>query len=111
MKINYKSTLSWLRKRKCYTQQQVADYVHVSRPTYVSWEQNTGDLPLSKMMLLAQLYEMTLTQFVNLILAENDMPPAEQQSEGDVLLMNISKDVAKIKEMLSSISPIPPTFE
>ncbi|NSL89238.1 helix-turn-helix transcriptional regulator [Chitinophaga sp. Mgbs1] len=110
MKINYSSTLSWLRKRKCYTQQQVADYVHVSRPTYVSWEQNTGDLPLSKMVLLAQLYELSLTQFVNLILAENDIHPAEQ-AQGEILLMNISKDIAQIKELLSNASQTPPTIE
>ena len=46
------------RKKERYTQQQVADALGVSRPTYARMESNPGDITLDDARKLAELFKV-----------------------------------------------------
>lgn len=46
------------RKKERYTQQQVADYLGVSRITYAKMEKNPGDITLDDARKLAALFKV-----------------------------------------------------
>ena len=46
------------RKKERYTQQQVADALGVSRPTYARMESNPGDITLDYARKLAELFKV-----------------------------------------------------
>lgn len=48
------------RKNERYTQQQVADYLGVSRATYAKMEKNPGDITLDDARRLAELFKVSL---------------------------------------------------
>lgn len=48
------------RKKERYTQQQVADYLGVSRVTYGKMEKNPGDITLDDARKLAKLFRVGL---------------------------------------------------
>jgi transcriptional regulator with XRE-family HTH domain len=67
MKLDLGSVIKSQRKKHHYKQQLVADYLFVSRPTYVRYERNQVEMPLSKLFELALLYNMQVTALVKLI--------------------------------------------
>lgn len=46
------------RKNERYTQQQVADYLGISRVTYAKMEKNPGDISLDDARRLAELFKV-----------------------------------------------------
>ena len=48
------------RKKERYTQQQVADHLGVSRPTYMRMEKNPGDITLDDAKRLAALFKVDI---------------------------------------------------
>ena len=46
------------RKKERYTQQQVADHLGISRPTYIRMEKNPGDITLDDAVKLAELFKV-----------------------------------------------------
>ena len=46
------------RKKERYTQQQVADLLGVSRPTYARMEQNPGDVSVEDAKRLASIFKV-----------------------------------------------------
>lgn len=103
MSIIFKNVLVQLRKSKGCTQQHVASSVLVSRPTYIGWERNVGDLPLSKLLLLADFYELSMSDFITLILEDNKAA----NTSGDQSLLHheisfLRREVQEIKEILTS---------
>ena len=46
------------RKKERYTQQQVADYLGISRITYAKMEKNPGNIPLDDARKLATLFKV-----------------------------------------------------
>lgn len=59
-----------------YSQQYLSDQLIVSRPTYERYEKNTVEIPLSKLCLVARLYQIDTLEFLRTILNENDNNPA-----------------------------------
>lgn len=55
-------SLRELRARKNVTQQEVAKIIGVSTPTYGSWEKNTSAMPVSKLILLATYFGVTVAE-------------------------------------------------
>jgi len=53
-------SLKELRARKNVTQQEVAKAIGVSTPTYGSWEKNITAMPISKLILLATYFGVTV---------------------------------------------------
>lgn len=50
------------RKKARYTQQQVADYLGISRPTYRRMERNQGDITVEEAEKLANLFGVKVTE-------------------------------------------------
>ena len=73
MNIAVGITLLTLRKNHNYTQQHVADLLYVSRQTYSGWENNCGDMPLSKFLLLAPVYGMSTIALLKLIETDDSL--------------------------------------
>lgn len=46
------------RKKERYTQQQVADLLGISRPTYARMEQNPGDVSIEDAKRLAEIFRV-----------------------------------------------------
>lgn len=56
--------IRFLRKNKDYTQEYIANYLKVSRPTYVQIEKGERDLSLAEAQKLAKLYGLSLEAFI-----------------------------------------------
>lgn len=54
------------RKKERYTQQQVADYLGISRITYAKMEKNPGDITLDDARKLATLFKVDVRDFFSL---------------------------------------------
>lgn len=61
--------LKLLRAQKLFTQQQLADLLFVSKPTYASWEKDYTKIPLGKFSKLIDLLEIN-TQCVFIFVAK-----------------------------------------
>lgn len=67
MTIQLGQILKKLRKQQNLNQQEVANYLFVSRPTYIRYERNLVETPLSKLFALASLYNFDMVDLVKLI--------------------------------------------
>lgn len=67
--------------RKCHNlkQQYVASILCVSRPTYVRYELNEVETPLSKLFGLARLYQFDIVDLIRLI-ESNRKPSGENKN-------------------------------
>lgn len=54
-----------IRKKHNLSQQQVADLLFVSRPTYSFWEKNPGSIPLCKLKLICESFDLNPEDFLN----------------------------------------------
>lgn len=59
------TTLLKHRKRKNYSQQQVADLLEISQSTYCDWESDTSYPKTENLLKIAQLYEIDLNELLN----------------------------------------------
>jgi transcriptional regulator with XRE-family HTH domain len=59
------TTLLKHRKRKNYSQKQVADLLEISQSTYCDWESETSYPKTENLLKIAQLYEIDLTELLN----------------------------------------------
>lgn len=57
------------RKKERYSQQQVADYLGISRVTYAKMEKNQGDITIDDAKKLAKLFKV---EFSNLFFKPDD---------------------------------------
>jgi transcriptional regulator with XRE-family HTH domain len=58
-------TLKQFRRRSGLTQQEVAEILSVSRPTYIKWENDMGVPSFLHVYALVQYYKITFDDFVN----------------------------------------------
>ena len=56
---NYYPRLRDLREDHDFSQQQVADYLHMKQPQYNRYERGLRDIPTDVLIRLAQLYHTT----------------------------------------------------
>ncbi|RZJ92608.1 XRE family transcriptional regulator [Pedobacter frigidisoli] len=71
MKFLIGDTLRILRKKRDLSQQEVADFLCISRPTYVRYEHNIVEPNLTQFANLAQLYNIGLKEIIDLISVDN----------------------------------------
>lgn len=64
--------LKRLRKKQRINQADLAKYLLVSRPTYLRYEQNTIEIPLSKLFEVAKFYKLDIVELIRLIEMENN---------------------------------------
>ena len=56
-----------LRKEQHLKQQEVANFLFISRPTYIRYEKDEVEMPLSKLFELSSLYGCDISDLVKLI--------------------------------------------
>ena len=71
MKIEIGSILKRLRKKQKINQADLARILSISRPTYLRYEKNSIEIPLSKLFELAKFYQLDIADLVRLIEREN----------------------------------------
>lgn len=86
-----------LRKEKGSSQKELADALAVSRPTYVSWENDSGDLPITKLFLLSKFYKISINKLINMICSENGIDNEKESLNKELLL----EDLIHIKDVLN----------
>ncbi|TFF35423.1 helix-turn-helix transcriptional regulator [Mucilaginibacter psychrotolerans] len=96
IKISYSVTLVRLRKSKNISQKAVAKALLVSRPTYLSWEYGSGDLPLSKLFLLSNYYELSVHVIIQMIFEESKINLRQEDLDFAIL----KNDLYRIKQVL-----------
>ncbi|RZK60253.1 MAG: XRE family transcriptional regulator [Pedobacter sp.] len=74
MEIEIGNVLKNLRKKQGANQAAVAEYLLISRPTYLRYEQNKIEIPLSKLFKLADYYKIDLAELIKLIEIERKQP-------------------------------------
>jgi len=72
MKIEIGSILKKLRKKQKVNQADLAKYLLISRPTYLRYEQNTIEIPLSKLFEVAKFYKVDIVDLIRLIEIEKN---------------------------------------
>ena len=68
MRISISEHLITLRKLNNLTQQQVADYLSVSRSTYSRYETDDAEITFARLITLAELYQVSVCSFVKFAL-------------------------------------------
>ncbi|WP_316765948.1 helix-turn-helix transcriptional regulator [Pedobacter frigiditerrae] len=72
MEIEIGNVLKKLRKKQKVNQADVAKYLLISRPTYLRYENNKIEIPLSKLFKLADYYEINFVELMKLIEIEKN---------------------------------------
>lgn len=96
-KLCYGKVLIELRKTKNVSQKEVAEALAISRPTYISWESDCGDLPISKLILLSVYYEISVHIIIQMIYDANRL----SQINGNVDATVLKNDIYSIKKLLT----------
>ncbi len=77
MQMNIGKVLKAIRKSKQLNQHQVANHLLVSRPTYLRYEHNLTEIPFTKLVLLAELYDFEPIDFMRFIM---QLPQGEKSA-------------------------------
>ena len=70
----YLKRIENLRIDNDYTQQQIAEYLGCQREVYRRYEKGTRQIPVDYLILLAQLYDVSIDYLVNLTPQKNPYP-------------------------------------
>jgi transcriptional regulator with XRE-family HTH domain len=97
MNIKFGSVLQSIRKECNLSQQDVANIISCSRGTYSCWEHDDGEIPMSKLFVLLNYYNISLSAFVKRVQKDNH---AGQLVVSDLQL----SDLADIQSELTQIS-------
>jgi transcriptional regulator with XRE-family HTH domain len=97
MNIKFGSVLQAIRKESNLSQQDVANIINCSRGTYSCWEHNDGEIPLSKLFVLLNYYNISLSAFVKRVQDDNHA--------GQLVVLDIELgDLSDIQLELTQIS-------
>jgi len=97
MLLQFGPSIQYLRKKKNYTQQQVADLLFVSRSTYAAWETNGNDITFSKLLALIDIYKIAMQDFMVLVEGHNQV---NNNHYDDPALVQIMKRLENIEQLL-----------
>lgn len=91
------------RKSRHFTQEQVANELHISRQAISAWENDASFPDLENLVLLSQLYQTSVDSLIGNFTAENML--GEQKDAAD-LSEDLSSAVSTVTEAASSETPV-----
>lgn len=94
---NIYSTLKRIRTEKFLTQQEMADLLFVSKPTYVSWERDIGKLPLGKFARITTILNLS----TNIIFEFISCPKIDGLNTDNGMLEKIYNEVNSLRKHLT----------
>lgn len=107
MNIKLGSTLQAIRKESNKSQQEIANIINSSRGTYSCWEHDDGEIPLSKLFVLLNYYNISLSAFLKRVQDDNNAgqfvilePEMNELSDIQAELSFISKRIALLNRSL-----------
>ena len=95
-----------LRRNCGYTQQEVADLLHVERSTYAGYETGKATIPIRKIQLLAVIYHVDLNSFNtsdNIILHSPDCKEEVEAKEEDEIQFHLTRDERMMVAMIRMV--------
>lgn len=98
MHLKFGRSIQHLRKRKDFTQQQIADLLFVSRSTYAGWESNSNEITFNKLLSLIDIYKISILDFIGLVEMHNHIDLSE--SYQDPAIVQIMKRLENIEQLL-----------
>ena len=69
------------RKSRHFTQEQVANELHISRQAISAWENNASFPDLENLVLLSQLYQTSVDSLIGNVTPENTLDIQEQAAD------------------------------
>lgn len=69
------------RKSRHFTQEQVANELHISRQAISAWENNASFPDLENLVLLSQLYQTSVDSLIGNVTPENTLDVQEQTAD------------------------------
>lgn len=69
------------RKSRHFTQEQVANELHISRQAISAWENNASFPDLENLVLLSQLYQTSVDSLIGNVTPENTLDIQEQTAD------------------------------
>lgn len=102
-KLAIGAVLKKYRIQHGYTQNEVADLIHVSRPCYSSWENDYYEIPLSKVIQFAACFNISSMSLIDEII--NGKPKVHQLTENALgnQIIKMNSEIIQMKELLSEI--------
>ncbi len=101
--LNLGKILKKLRISNGFTQNEVADMIHVSRPCYSSWENNYHEIPLSKLICLGECYNIGIEEIIVLIKDKKEETRPKADTPTLQQIIDLNNDINQMKDMLSEI--------
>ena len=82
VKINLKTNLAILRRRKGLKQKQLAEFLAIRNTTYSAYERGNSEPPIKTLCRLADFYGVSLDTLIRAeeLPSPNHMPPSEKPS-------------------------------
>ena len=72
--MKYNERIRELREDNYLTQQKVADYLHIGQRTYADYESGKTRIPVDNLILLAQLYNVSMDYISAISNRKNEYP-------------------------------------
>lgn len=90
--IDIGKSLKILREKNHYTQDYIADHLHVGRSTYANWERNRAFPDYDKLVILCNLYDVSADFFLNRIDKSSSSSSTQSKyssiTEDDIKILN-----------------------
>jgi transcriptional regulator with XRE-family HTH domain len=100
MNIKLGKVLHHVRKEAGLSQRQVADVINCSRATYSCWENDDGEIPLSKLLLLLQYSNISLSEFISKLKEENNLKNLVISRTGPKEYIDLKAELAEIGDKI-----------
>src|SRR5690606_15904323 len=99
-----------LRYNKKLTQQEIADLLNISQPTYCSWETKDSDIKLENVIQLTKIFDVKIeelipnncnleTKHINNLLVNNDI----EKNKDDIyteLILSLKEQIKLLQEII-----------
>src|SRR3990167_8021256 len=98
--------LKLLREQKHFSQEQLADELNISRPTYIQIEKGERELTISEARKLASIFDMSLEDFlagkesVNPVITIQRKKRVEQKDKNEIRINIPQEKAQKFKQVL-----------
>ena len=99
----YCNRISEIRYDNDLTQREVASYLNTTRSAYSKWERGVNELPLDKLILLSNLYNLSLDYLVGITKKKKEATGNYSSSHLNEKLKQVRKQKKESQQTLSKI--------
>lgn len=104
MTIKFGKILQDLRRDANVSQQDIANVINCSRGTYSCWERDDGEIPLSKLLMLLNYYNISFFTFFKRVKEENHNLLAVVPDTGREVTVDIKEELNFISSRIALLN-------